>query len=139
MMEQYKKLVKALDGDRWHHCRVIAGLCEENDQPHMAWAWRWIADNRRWPYKHKTHTLYGWYMVPSEPDKLKMWMHRRESAATNLLIGGGREFTGTSRRRRCGVKYMANKYHSTIGEAMDALAIGLTLAKIAGEFEEKIQ
>src|SRR5678815_550423 len=99
--------------------------------PALSKAWKWIAENRRWPYKNRDHDLYGWYTVPTEEwGKYKL---KRESSIPNTLIGGANtRQSGQRRRTRKGVVYMRNNYVDTISQAMSNLANGLALAMSAG-------
>jgi hypothetical protein len=130
-MSDYVRMVLAFDNDRWHHCLVLSDWCEEHNMPFLSKAWKWIADNKRWPYKHRDRTLYGWYMVPIDQwDEYKI---KRESAIPNILIGEYRILKVSSKRRaRYGKVFMENKYVPTISKAMSNLAGGLAKAISAG-------
>lgn len=127
-MSHYERLVPAFDHDRWHHCLVVADACEEDSNSILASAWRWIAKWKRWPYKHKTRALWGWYCVPLV-DGFKVWADKRESAVPNVLIGGPRRYHHHSRRRtREGPQFLKNVFRTSISECMSALAVAVAFA-----------
>lgn len=130
-LSEYKSLIAGLDDDKWHRCRILSDWCADNNKRWLSLAWKWIADNKRWPYKHRERNLYGWYTVPGI--QWGEYRAKRESAIPNILTGGDRVFG------RRGVKqgrvYMKNVYVESVSKAMDVLASGLAVAIATGDIK----
>ena len=60
-------LLKAIGDSMWHQHNILADYYDEQGKPYLAMAWRWIADNRRFPrcYPNGRWTWHFWGSSPS--------------------------------------------------------------------------
>lgn len=59
--------------DLWYPLLLMADIEEEEDRPEYAEAWRWLAENHKWPSLHK-NLGWAWYIrrdrLSPDPDDL---------------------------------------------------------------------
>lgn len=55
------RLLQELDDCRWFAMRQLADECEERGEVDEALGWRWLAENRRWPYPDRKNYRFLGY------------------------------------------------------------------------------